>query len=47
VDGTRVLSLGHLLNALEDNKPGETVEVVVLRGDRRESLTVQLSERPS
>ncbi|MBN2551542.1 MAG: trypsin-like peptidase domain-containing protein [Spirochaetales bacterium] len=46
VDGTQVATLMDLLGALEDNKPGETVEVKVLRGRREQTLYVKLSERP-
>jgi S1-C subfamily serine protease len=46
VDNTKVDSLQTLYEALEDNKPGETVPVVVLRDNRRREFTVRLSERP-
>lgn len=46
VDKQPVSSLMDLLGALEDNKPGETVEVKVLRGRKVETLYVKLSERP-
>jgi S1-C subfamily serine protease len=46
VDKTPVTSFADLLGALEDNKPGETVNVVVVRGRRRVELSVKLSERP-
>ena len=45
VDGMAVATLMDLLGALEDNKPGETVEVKVLRGRREQTLYVKLSER--
>jgi S1-C subfamily serine protease len=35
-----------LLGALEDNKPGETVEVKIVRGRREQTLYVKLSTRP-
>lgn len=47
VDRMPVTSLYDLLGALEDNKPGEKVEVKVLRGKERKSLFMLLSERPS
>lgn len=47
VDGMTISSLADLYNALEDNKPGETVEAVVRRGRREVVLTVVLSDRPS
>ena len=46
VDGTPIATLMDLLGALEDNKPGETVEVKVLRGRREQTLYVKLSARP-
>ena len=48
VDGLPVATLMELLSALEDNKPGETVEVKVLRGlrgRREQTLFVKLSKR--
>ncbi len=45
VDGLPVATLMDLLGALEDNKPGETVEVKVLRGRREQALFVKLSKR--
>jgi S1-C subfamily serine protease len=46
VDGAPVATLMDLLSALEDNKPGETVEVKVMRGRREQTLYVKLSTRP-
>jgi S1-C subfamily serine protease len=46
VDKMPVASLYDLLGALEDNKPGETVEVKILRSRKPMSLAVKLSERP-
>ncbi|UCF97180.1 MAG: trypsin-like peptidase domain-containing protein [Spirochaetaceae bacterium] len=46
VDGMPIATLMDLLGALEDNKPGETVEVKVIRGRREQSLFVKLSDRP-
>jgi S1-C subfamily serine protease len=46
VDRTPVATFADLLGALEDNKPGETVVVKVLRGKRQVELSVKLSERP-
>ena len=46
VDGTRIESIANLYEALEDNKPGEEVEVTYLRGNRERTTTVELSERP-
>ncbi len=46
VDKMPVTSLYDLLGSLEDNKPGETVEVKVLRGRKEKTLYIKLSERP-
>ena len=46
VDGTAVRSIANLYEALEDNKPGEEVQVTYLRGNRERTTTVVLSERP-
>ncbi len=46
VDGMPIAALMDLLGALEDNKPGETVEVKVIRGRREQTLYVKLSTRP-
>jgi len=46
VDRSPVASFADLLGALEDNKPGETVVVKVVRGRRQQELMVRLSERP-
>ena len=45
VDGVATDTIADLFNALEDNKPGERVEVVYLRGTRRRTATVELSRR--
>jgi protease Do-like 1, chloroplastic len=42
VDGERIASEGDLLVALENKKPGETVRVGILRGNRRLEVPVQL-----
>ena len=46
VDGEETESIADLLGALEDNRPGDQVEVVVMRGRSRRSVTLELSERP-
>ncbi len=46
VDKMPVGSLYDLLGALEDNKPGESVEVKIIRNRKPMTLTVKLSERP-
>ena len=45
VDGTETVTISDLFNALEDNRPGERVEVVFQRGARRHTTTVVLSRR--
>lgn len=45
VDGMETESWTDLYNALEDNKPGETVEVTIIRGRKEVDFTVELSER--
>ncbi len=46
VGGRNVASIDDLQNALQDKKPGETVDVEVLRQGSRVTLPVRLSERP-
>lgn len=46
VDGRKVGSIDDLQNALQDKKPGEMVEVEILRQRGRVTLPVRLSERP-
>jgi S1-C subfamily serine protease len=46
VDGMPTRTISDLFAALEDNKPGETVEVVVVRENRRTSVEVELVKRP-
>ncbi|MCF7927746.1 MAG: trypsin-like peptidase domain-containing protein [Spirochaetales bacterium] len=46
IDGDRVTSLSDLYNALEDNKPGEVIDVVVVRGRKEKTIELELSERP-
>ena len=46
VDNMPIESLVDLYGALEDNKPGETITVTVLRGKRKKEFEVTLSERP-
>jgi S1-C subfamily serine protease len=45
IDGLEVKTWTDLYNALEDNKPGELVDVVVVRGRKRKEMQVELSER--
>jgi len=46
VDESPVATLSDLFNALEDNVPGETVPVTVIRGKKEKTFEVTLSERP-
>ncbi len=46
VDHEPVDSLYDLLGAMEDNKPGEMVEVQIIRGRKEKTLYVKLSKRP-
>jgi S1-C subfamily serine protease len=45
VDGVDVTTLSDLYAALEDNKPGETVRVQIMRGNRSMYLSVTLADR--
>jgi S1-C subfamily serine protease len=47
VDKQKVESYSDLMNALEDTKPGEIVEVKVVRNGQEKTLTVKLVQRPS
>ncbi|HSO75429.1 MAG TPA: PDZ domain-containing protein, partial [Blastocatellia bacterium] len=47
VGGRKVANTDDLQNAMQDKKPGETVNVEVLRQGKRVSISVQLSERPA
>jgi len=46
IDRTPITSLADMFTALEDNKPGEVIEVKIIRGHLRKTLYVKLSERP-
>jgi S1-C subfamily serine protease len=46
VDKMPVTSINDLLGALEDKKPGESVEVKIVRNGKPLTLTVKLSQRP-
>ncbi|MFP4441726.1 MAG: S1C family serine protease [Spirochaetia bacterium] len=46
VDDESVASLADLFSALEDNKPDETVPVEIIRGRKKHTIEVKLSERP-
>ena len=46
IEGRKIASTDDLQTALQDKKPGETVQVELLRQGRRLTLPVRLSERP-
>jgi S1-C subfamily serine protease len=46
VDNEDVATLADLFSALEDNKPGERIPVELIRGRKRITVQVTLSERP-
>jgi S1-C subfamily serine protease len=45
VDGQKISALADLYSALEDNKPGEIVEIEVLRGEKPVRFKVTLADR--
>ncbi len=45
VDGQSVAGIADLNTALEDNKPGEKVQVEFYRGAKKETVSVILTER--
>jgi S1-C subfamily serine protease len=46
VDGQEVVESADVAVAIEDNQPGDTVDVELYRGDEVETLEVELGERP-
>jgi S1-C subfamily serine protease len=46
IDGTPTNTIAHLYEALEDNRPGDVVDVVYFRGRQRRETTVRLIQRP-
>jgi S1-C subfamily serine protease len=46
IEGRKIATTDNLQNALQDKKPGETVQVELLRQGRRVTVPVRLSERP-
>ena len=46
IDGRRVRSSEDVADAVAASKPGSTVEVEYLRGEERETVEVELGERP-
>lgn len=45
VDGLEITRLADLYSALEDNKPGETIEVEYIRGNTRKTSKIRLTDR--
>ncbi len=45
IDGFATNTIADMFTALEDNKPGEVVDVVVIRGRQKKTLKIELSER--
>lgn len=46
IDGKKVGNADDLQNSLQDKKPGDTVQVELLRNNSRTTVSVRLSERP-
>ena len=46
VDGKKIASTDDLQNALQDKRPGQTVELDIIRQGSRTTIPVRLSERP-
>lgn len=46
VDGMRTATISDLFAALEDNKPGDRVEVEVIRDNERKTFEIKLVKRP-
>jgi len=46
VDGEPIGNSTDLVAAIEDRRPGETVEIELFRGDERRTIEVKLGERP-
>jgi S1-C subfamily serine protease len=45
IDGFKTETIADMFTALEDNKPGNVIEVKVIRGKQKKSIQVELSER--
>ena len=45
IDGFKTETIADMFTALEDNKPGETIEVVVFRRRQKKTIEIELSER--
>ena len=45
IDGFETATIADMFTALEDNRPGEVIEVVVIRKRQKKTIEVELSER--
>jgi S1-C subfamily serine protease len=45
VDGMKTDTLADMFSALEDNKPGETIKVEIIRGGKNITLDVTLADQ--
>jgi S1-C subfamily serine protease len=45
VDGMKTSTYADMYSALEDNKPGETIKVEIIRGNRNITLDVTLADQ--
>ena len=45
IDGFKTNTIADMFTALEDNKPGEVIEVTVIRKRQKRTLNIELSER--
>ncbi len=45
IDGFKTESIADMFTALEDNKPGELIDIVVVRKKQKKTLQVELSDR--
>ncbi|MDP2210625.1 MAG: trypsin-like peptidase domain-containing protein [Candidatus Aquicultor sp.] len=46
IDGTMITTMDELIGIVRDNKVGETVELEIYRGGKKESLSLKLGELP-
>ncbi|MBI9106883.1 MAG: trypsin-like peptidase domain-containing protein [Spirochaetales bacterium] len=45
IDGFKTETIADMFTALEDNKPGDVIEVKVIRGKQRKAIQIELSKR--
>ncbi|MBO8087826.1 MAG: PDZ domain-containing protein, partial [Marichromatium sp.] len=46
INGMKIDDFADYFSALEATKPGDTIDIVVIRGDKQISLDVELVQRP-